>query len=290
MEAQTENSVANARAIDDEERRIYELLQEQTGQEDAVTTRKGSPQQLVKVLVNKYYFSQEVAGIFGKMAVSVFLRLDSDAIWAFMSLQGGSLPTDLAMILVTREDILETLANDERLSLNSDQTATGGGANGARAGAKASGALLRDPFMEGETTEGKNINILLFGVAGGTVTTKCSRMPTCKHQGEIRKNSSILLLPAIGAELISTCKDDTVKRSRIWLVVIRLMCKLKWEKLGNNDWIVDASGYLLSMVFALGLESEERQLFQMSVHILNLIKHLDWATSHKVLMRVLQGE
>jgi hypothetical protein len=272
MEAQTGNSVANARAIDDEERHMYELLQEQARQEVAVITRNGSPQQLVKALVEKYYFSQEVAGMFCKMAVSVFLRLDSDAICAFMVVNGQSLPIDLAMILSARDDIRETLANEEKISSNSDQTVTGGGANGARAGATASGALLRDPYMEGETTEGKNINTLLFGVVGGTATTKCSRMPTCKNQGETRKGSSILLIPAIGVELISTCKDDTVKRSRIWLVVIRLMCKLKWEKLGNNDWVVDASGYLLSMVFALGLELEERQLFQMSVHILNFDK------------------
>jgi hypothetical protein len=82
MQAQTGNSVANARAIDDEERHMYELLQEQERKREAVITRNGSPQQLVKALVDKYYFSQEVAGMFRQMAVSVFLRLDSDAIWA----------------------------------------------------------------------------------------------------------------------------------------------------------------------------------------------------------------
>jgi hypothetical protein len=54
MQAQTGNSVANARAIDDEERHMYELLQEQAGQREAVITRNGSPQQLVKALVDKY--------------------------------------------------------------------------------------------------------------------------------------------------------------------------------------------------------------------------------------------
>jgi hypothetical protein len=216
-------------------------------------------------------------------------RKGREFLWAFMATNEGS-PIDLAMILAARDDIRETLANEENISSNSDQTVTGGGANGARAGATASGALLRDPYMEGETTEGKNVNTLLFGVVGGTATTKCSRMPTCRYQGETRKNSSILLIPEIGAELISTCKADTVKRSRIWLVVIRLMCKLKWEQLGNNDWVVDASGYLLSIVFALGLEVKERQLFQMSVHILNLIKYHAWATNRKVLMGILQGQ
>jgi hypothetical protein len=45
MQAQTGNSVANARAIDDEERHMYELLQEQVGQRKAVITRNSSPQQ-----------------------------------------------------------------------------------------------------------------------------------------------------------------------------------------------------------------------------------------------------
>jgi hypothetical protein len=64
---------------------------------------------------------------------------------------------------------------------------------------------------------------------------------------------------------------------------------VKWGSLGKNNWDVDVRGFIISMVQALAMEVETREVHQRSAHLLNKIKSLPipWVTDSKILAKVL---
>jgi hypothetical protein len=62
---------------------------------------------------------------------------------------------------------------------------------------------------------------------------------------------------------------------------------VKWGSLGKNNWDLDVRVFMVSMVRALTMEVEVRELHQRSAHLLNKIKSLTWATDSKTLAKVL---
>lgn len=251
--------------------------------------RTGSPEQLVQILMDVYYLSEVVTARLGVMGVAVFLRLGEDAIEEVVTSHGGT-TIELAYLLAARDDMKSGLEEEANIVLPPVQP---GFVNGIPPAAPANnedanlggaqGGALKDPYLEGEDDAGKELIYALFGAVGGVVATECSRMQTNTKQGVSVKGTATIYIPELGVELKTTDREETVMRARVWLVIIRTVCKMKWEQLGQRNWVVNVKEFFISMINGLSLDSGERRPYQRSVPYLNNIKAHKWATDHKVM-------
>jgi hypothetical protein len=72
-------------------------------------------------------------------------------------------------------------------------------------------------------------------------------------------------------------------------VVIRTTCKLKWDPLGQRNWVLSVKTFFLAMFNGLDLDDGERRPFQRSAHFLNNIREFKWATDPKIMGYLLAG-
>lgn len=265
----------------------------------AVAQKAGSPGQLVKDLMDKYYIVEDIAAQFAIMGVAVFLHLGEEAISELIMSNGGS-AINVAMVLAARKDMARLLEEEKSLVVPAVQLVPVGGilqpllapvlpAAVTTAEALAAANALTDPYLLGEDEAGKLVIIKNFGVVGGLVSTECNRMPINTRRGETFKGSAVLYIAEISAELRTTFKEETVPRAQQWLSVFRFVCKKKWEPLGQKNWELSARAYMAEMVKGLGLEVAERLPFQQSVPLLNNIKNFGWAIDRSVFIDILAG-
>jgi hypothetical protein len=81
-------------------------------------------------------------------------------------------------------------------------------------------------------------------------------------QGVSVKGTATIYIPELGVELKTTDREDTVARARIWLVIIRIICKMKWEQLGQRNWVLNIKEFFISMISGLSLDPRERRPYQ----------------------------
>jgi hypothetical protein len=245
---------------------------------------------LINELRTVYFIPDEVAARFEGMGVAVFIVAPEDLIREIVSENGGS-ARHAALVLCARGEITRIIGEAEL-------------ANGAQAAALApnvvipgltanvgaaiaGGAEAKDPYEVGLTEEGKIAMLELYGVVGGVEATRCHRMQTNSRRGDKVNGSSIIRIPELGVECQTTNRDNTVERGQSWLCVIRLSNFKKWGPLGKYNWDLDVRLYMISMVQALAMEIEAREVHQRSAHLLNKIKSLAWATDSKTLAKLL---
>jgi hypothetical protein len=259
------------------------------------TLREGSPEMLVHILVEKYFISEEVAARFHNVGVAVFIRLSEDFITGVVTENNGS-SFNAALVTAAKEDMasrLEGRANEDLPPVQ--QVPVGPIAQvqeeNVQAGAVGvvAASALNDPYIEGEDEEGKAVIYAAFGVVGGLLATECSRMQINTRRGETTKGTSVIYIPELSVELRTTEKEDLVNRARLWLAIIRMVDKPKWEPLGKRNWSVDIKAYMVSMILGLGLEQKHRRPHQLSAPYLNNIKACGWATNHRVMEQLLAG-
>jgi hypothetical protein len=256
--------------------------------DDSVISRHQGPERLISELKTVYFIPDEVAARFEVMGVAIFIVAPEDLIREIVLEDGGS-ARQASMVLCARGEILRLIGEAEGAI-----GAQGALPNVVMSGIAANigagiagGAEAKDPYEVGLTDEGKIIMLGLFGVVGGVDATRCHRMQTNSKRGDKVNGSSIIRIPELGVELQTTNRDDTVERGRSWLCVIRLMRYTQWGPLGDFNWDMSVRKYMVSMVQALPLEVEAREVHQRSAHLLNRIKSLAWATDPKTLAKVL---
>jgi hypothetical protein len=261
-----------------------------SGIEDGPLLRNQGPERLINELKTVYFIPDEVAARFGEFGVAVFIVAPEDLIKEIVSENGGS-ARQATLVLCARGEILRLIGEAEvangaqAAALAPDIVIPGLAANiGA---AIAGGTEAKDPYEVGLTEEGKIIMLGLFGVVGGVEATKCHRMQTNSRRGDKVNGSSIIRIPELGVECQTTNRDNTVERGQGWLCAIRLSGYPKWGPLGKYNWDMDARVYMISMVLALPMEVEAREMHQRSAHLLNRLKSLAWATDHKTLAKML---
>jgi hypothetical protein len=228
------------------------------------------------------------------MGVAVFMRLGDDAMEEVVSSNGGT-TIELAYLLAARDEIKSGLEEEANVVLPLVQPGMADGIpvapvdiqNAAIGGAN--GGALNDPYLEGEDDAGKVLIFVLFGAVGGVIATECNRMQINSKQGVSVKGTATIYIPELGVELKTTDREDTVARARIWLVIIRIICKMKWEQLGQRNWVLNIKEFFISMISGLSLDPRERRPYQRSVPHLNNIKAHKWATDPKVMGYLLAG-
>jgi hypothetical protein len=222
------------------------------------------------------------------MGVAVFLRLGIDALEEVVAMHGGT-AVDSAFLLAARDEMKSVMEGEANLVLPSGQPGFPSANNEEVIGGAASGGAMQDPYEIGEDSAGKEQIFALFGAVGGVVATECFRMQTNSRQGVVAKGSATIYIPELGVELRTTDREDTVARGRVWLVVIRTTCKLKWDPLGGRNWVLSMRRYFLAMFEGLDLDVSERRPFQRSSHFLNNIREFKWATEPKIMGYLLAG-
>jgi hypothetical protein len=251
---------------------------------------------LVKMLVERYFISAEVAARFRNVGVAVFVRLEGDFITGVVTADNGSL-FNAALVKAAKEDMasrLEGRANEElppvqQVPVGAMAQPQEGNMQAGGAGEVVNPAINNDPYILGEDDAGKILIYAAFGVVGGLLATECSRMQINTKRGEVTKGTSVIYIPELGVELRTTDKEDLVERSRQWLSVMCIFEKPKWEPLGQRNWKMSMKPYMVSMILGLGLEPKDRRPHQRSAPYLNNIKAYAWATSHRVMEQLLAG-